>query len=160
VKKVYAIHGLTVFTLTVQPPSVWLCQSECADRSTPLVDSVPTACKSQIQHHVFFTSCHIIASIQSLHNSSRLIPTHLQFFHSHVNIKRVCGRCSNNPQKFSPAATFEWPTYKSLTRVLEKLNLTQQKQKLFYRKGWTDRPGFWHGGFFRPDLHCVIRKFK
>jgi len=31
---------------------------------------------------------------------------------------------------------------------------------LFYRSGWMDRAGFWPGGFFRPDLHCVIRKFR
>jgi len=26
-------------------------------------------------------------------------------------------------------------------------------KSVFYRKGWTDRVGFWHGGFFRPVIH-------
>ena len=24
---------------------------------------------------------------------------------------------------------------------------------------WTDRAGFWHGGFLQPVLHRVLRKF-
>jgi len=27
------------------------------------------------------------------------------------------------------------------------------------RNDWTNRAGFWHGGFLPPILHCVIRKF-
>jgi len=27
-------------------------------------------------------------------------------------------------------------------------------------KWLTDRAGFWRGGFFRPVLHCVLRKFR
>jgi len=30
----------------------------------------------------------------------------------------------------------------------------------FYRNEWTDRAGFWHVGFIRPMLHCVLRKFR
>ena len=34
-------------------------------------------------------------------------------------------------------------------------------KSVFYRKGWTDRAGFWHGGFFRPILHRVgCNKFR
>jgi len=34
-------------------------------------------------------------------------------------------------------------------------------KSVFYRKGWTDRAGFWHGGFFRPILHLVgCKKFR
>jgi len=29
----------------------------------------------------------------------------------------------------------------------------------FYRNGWTNRAGFWHGSFFPTFLHCVKRKF-
>jgi len=31
---------------------------------------------------------------------------------------------------------------------------------VFYRNGWTGRAGFWHGDFFRPILHCVVRKIR
>ena len=27
------------------------------------------------------------------------------------------------------------------------------------RNGWTDRAGFWHGGFLQFILHCALRKF-
>ena len=30
---------------------------------------------------------------------------------------------------------------------------------VFYRNDWTNRAGFWHGGFLPPIPHCVVRKF-
>jgi len=33
-------------------------------------------------------------------------------------------------------------------------------KSVFCWSGWTDRAGFWHGGFFRPVLHCALRKFR
>ena len=33
-------------------------------------------------------------------------------------------------------------------------------KSVFCWSGWTDRAGFWHGGFFRPVLHYVLRKFR
>jgi len=33
-------------------------------------------------------------------------------------------------------------------------------KSVFFRNGWTDRAGFWHVGFFRLILHCVLRKFR
>jgi len=30
---------------------------------------------------------------------------------------------------------------------------------VLYRNHWTNRAGFWHGGFLRPIPHCVIRKY-
>ena len=39
--------------LTVQSPSVWLCQSGYADQSMPLAGHVPAACKSQIHNRCF-----------------------------------------------------------------------------------------------------------
>jgi len=33
-------------------------------------------------------------------------------------------------------------------------------KSVFYRNGWTDRAGFWHGSFFRPLVHRVLRKFS
>ena len=32
-------------------------------------------------------------------------------------------------------------------------------KSVFYRNFWTNRAGFCHGGFLRPIMHCVIRKF-
>ena len=32
-------------------------------------------------------------------------------------------------------------------------------KSMFYRKGWTEW-SFWHAGFFRSVLHCVMRKFR
>jgi len=32
-------------------------------------------------------------------------------------------------------------------------------RSVFYRNGWTNRAGFWHGSFLPPVLHCVDRKF-
>ena len=32
-------------------------------------------------------------------------------------------------------------------------------KSVFYRNGWTNRPGFWHVSFLPPVLHCVDRKF-
>jgi len=33
-------------------------------------------------------------------------------------------------------------------------------KSVFYRNIWTDRADFWHGGFLRPIVHCVLRKFR
>jgi len=33
-------------------------------------------------------------------------------------------------------------------------------KSVFYRNEWTESSNFWHGGFFRPVLHCVLRKFR
>jgi len=30
-------------------------------------------------------------------------------------------------------------------------------KSVFYRNGWTNRAGFWHGSFLRPILHCVVK---
>jgi len=32
-------------------------------------------------------------------------------------------------------------------------------KSVFYRKGWTNRAGFWHVSFLPSVLHCVKRKF-
>jgi len=41
------------------------------------------------------------------------------------------------------------------------LSASVYHKSVFYRKGWTDRAGFWHGGFFRPILHRVgCNKFR
>ena len=29
---------------------------------------------------------------------------------------------------------------------------------MLYRNDWTNRAGFWHGGFLPSTLHCVVRK--
>jgi len=31
---------------------------------------------------------------------------------------------------------------------------------VFYRNGSAEQADFWHGGFFRPIIHCVLRKFR
>ena len=33
-------------------------------------------------------------------------------------------------------------------------------KSVFYCSGWTDRAGFWHGGFFRSVLHCVLKEIQ
>jgi len=33
-------------------------------------------------------------------------------------------------------------------------------KSVFYQNGWTDRAGFWQGGFFRVILHGVVRKSR
>ena len=33
-------------------------------------------------------------------------------------------------------------------------------KSVFYRNGRTNRVGLWHGSFFPPILHCVLRKFR
>jgi len=39
------------------------------------------------------------------------------------------------------------------------LCLSVRLKLVFYRNGWTDWAAFWREGFFRPILHCVIKKF-
>jgi len=31
---------------------------------------------------------------------------------------------------------------------------------VFYRNGWTNRAGFWHGTFLQPVLHCVKKQIR
>jgi len=38
--------------------------------------------------------------------------------------------------------------------------LSVYHKSVFYRNGWTDRAGLWRAGFYRPILHCVLRKFR
>jgi len=30
----------------------------------------------------------------------------------------------------------------------------------FYRNGWTNRAAFWHGSFFQPIQHCVVKQIR
>ena len=36
--------------------------------------------------------------------------------------------------------------------------LSVRRKPVFYRNDWTNRGGFWHGGFLPPIPHCSIRK--
>ena len=36
--------------------------------------------------------------------------------------------------------------------------LSLRRKPVFYRNDWTNRGGFWHGGFLPPIPHCSIRK--
>ena len=40
-----------------------------------------------------------------------------------------------------------------------KRRLSVCHKPVLYRKDWTNRAGFWHGGFLPRTPHCVLRKF-
>jgi len=73
---------------------------------------------------------------------------------------------------WSEAQTCIWPSWchchsLSLASVKSRLVLpfwywlmrvVAEKRPNVYRNDWTNRAGFWHGGFFPPIPLCVIRK--
>jgi len=53
-----------------------------------------------------------------------------------------------------------YPRDAMLARVLAMalcLSVCVCRKSVFYRNGWTIWPGFWHGSFLPPILHCVKR---
>jgi len=46
-----------------------------------------------------------------------------------------------------------------LYAVVVSACLSVHQKSAFYRNDWTNRAGFWHGGFLPLIPHCVIRRF-
>jgi len=42
---------------------------------------------------------------------------------------------------------------------VQSVRLSVCYKPVLYRNGWTNRAGYWHGGFLPSIPHCVIRKF-
>jgi len=51
-----------------------------------------------------------------------------------------------------------YPRDAMLARVLA-MALSVCHKSVFCWSGWMHRAGFWHGGFFRPVLHCVLSTY-
>jgi len=50
--------------------------------------------------------------------------------------------------------------YASVGTSYDPVSVSVCHKSVFYRNGLTDGAGFSHLGFFRPILHCVLRKFR
>ena len=56
-------------------------------------------------------------------------------------------------------ATLWWRGICCRVSVRPSVRPSVRHKPVLYRNHWTNRTGFWQGGFLRPIPHCVIRKY-